>query len=42
MKRLHLYFAFKEKKLYLTAAGADSAKGQPSPNGAPAQLGKPE
>jgi hypothetical protein len=40
MKRLHLYFAFKEKKLYVTAAGADRAKDQPS--GAPAQLGKPK
>jgi len=41
MRRLHQYFAFKEKKLYVTPASAAGAKDQPAPTGAPAQLGKP-
>ncbi len=40
LKQLHIYFSFKEKKIYLTAAGPDTAKD--SPSGAPAQLGKPK
>jgi len=40
MRQLHVFFSFKEKKIYLTAAGPDTAKDQPAPTGAPAQLGK--
>ncbi len=40
LRQLHVYFAFKEKKIYLTAASAGLAKDHPP--GAPAQLGKPK
>jgi hypothetical protein len=42
LRQLHLYFAFKEKMLYATAASTDSAKDSPSPNGAPTKLGNPK
>jgi len=42
LRQLHVYFSFKEKKIYLTAASPEAAKDSPSPTGAPAQLGKPK
>lgn len=42
LKPLHLFFAFKEKKTYLTAASAVVTKEQPAPTGSPAVLGKPK
>jgi hypothetical protein len=42
MRQLHLYFAFKEKMLYVTAASADGTKPPSSEGAPPASLGKPK
>jgi hypothetical protein len=42
MRQLHLYFAFKEKMLYVTAASADNGKTPSSASAAPASLEKPK
>jgi hypothetical protein len=40
LKQLHLYFAFKEKKLYVTPASAEAPKVPSSASGPPASLGQ--